>query len=137
MELIILGGIVVVVLFFTVSLRLFFPQGPWDRKAQNMARSMWLGIVAVGGAISVVWFGLPALVTIWPFWLLFAGASGLFFAVGEWRARKHEAPRQTLQERRAELVQQGKSTAWVDPILAQQPQAQPKGGGLFDWLDRL
>lgn len=132
MELIILGGIAVVVLLFNVVVGLFFPKGPWDREAQNMARTMWLGIVAVGGAISVVWFGLPALLAIWPFWLLFAGTSALFFAVGEWRARKHDA-RQTLAERMTELRAQGPLPTWAAGIEAR--GTEPKKRGLLSRLD--
>ncbi len=140
MELIILGGIAVVVLLFNAALLLFFPRGPWDREAQGMARSMWLGIVAVGGAISVVWFGLPALLAIWPFWLLFAGASALFFAVGEWRARKHDA-RQTLAERMTELRAQGPLPTWAAGIEARQASSvverrnAPQKRGLLARLD--
>ena len=120
MEAIILGGIAVVVTLFIVVTQTFFPQPPWGHEAQDMARSMWLAIVVASVAVSVVWFGVAALLSIWPFWLMLAVASSMFFAFGEWRARRNErktAPRQTLVERRDELVQQGKPTDWIDRIL--------------------
>ncbi len=136
MELVILGGIALVVLLFNVAgiAFVFGRGGPvWDRQAQTEAKWLFGGILVAAVAIGAVWFGVAALLSIWPFWLALGVASWAFFAVGEWRARKHDG--QTLAARRDELVQQGKSTAWVDPILAR--QAQPKGGGLLGWLDRL
>lgn len=140
MELIILGGIAVVVLLFNVVARLFLPQAPWDHEAQGMARSMWLAIVVVAGAISVVWFGVAALLAIWPFWLLFAGASALFFVFGEWRARVNErkaAPRQTLDARLTELRQQGPLPTWAAGIEARQARPRSVLERLDEWMERL
>ena len=75
-----------------------------------------------------------------PFWLLFAGASALFFAVGEWRARKHDA-RQTLAERMTELRAQGPLPPWAAGIEARQASSvverrnAPQKRGLLARLD--
>jgi hypothetical protein len=97
---------------------------------------MFGGILVAALVIGAVWFGVAALLSIWPFWPALGVASWAFFAVGEWRARKHDAPRQTLDARLAELEQRGPLSPWAAGIRARET-AQPKGGGLLGWLDRL
>lgn len=94
MELLCLGGIVVVVLAYNGALiglnlaRGGFPA--WDRRSQNEARTMFLSIVATAVAIVVVVFGAAAMVAIWWFWLLLAVLAALAYGLGEIFARRNE-----------------------------------------------
>jgi hypothetical protein len=72
MELIILGGIALVALLFNVAgmAFVFGRGGPvWDRRAQTEAKWLFGAILVAGVAIGAVWFGVAALLSIWPFWL--------------------------------------------------------------------
>ncbi len=146
MELIILGGIALVVLLFNVAgiAFVFGRGGPvWDRQAQTEAKWMFGGILVAALVIGAVWFGVAALLSIWPFWLALGVAAWAFFAVGEWRARKHErkaAPTGELYGKVTTARAQGREEPWMRGVHvppSYQPQQQPKSGGLFGWLDRL
>ena len=62
------------------------------RRAQTEAKWLFGAILVAGVAIGAVWFGVAALLSIWPFWLALGVASWAFLGVGEWRARTHDAP---------------------------------------------
>jgi len=115
---IVLGVIVVAALVFNVALLLVFPRGAWDREAQGMARSMWLGIVGLVVVIVVALAGLGAVLTLWPVGLALVVLSALAYAAGEWRARRHE--RQDLEARLRELESRGSLPPWAAGIRARE-----------------
>lgn len=148
MEVIILAGIVAVTLVYNVSLTLFnVSRGVmpwhWDRQCQTEAIGLWSAIVVCGVVICALWFGLAALLSIWPFWLLVLSLSLAWFGVGELLARRNErkAPRQTLAERMTELRQQGPLPPWAAGIEARQASSvverrnAPQKRGLLARLD--
>lgn len=87
MELVILGAIVLVVLAFNaVGAAFVFSRGGWrwDAAASRDAKLLWTAIVVTGGVIALVWFGLAALLAIWPAWLALLALSAAFFGVQDW-----------------------------------------------------
>ena len=139
MELVILGGIAVVITLFIVVTQAFFPQRPWDHESQDMARALWLAIVVVAVAISAVWFGLAALLSIWWFWLLLAGASLVAYTFGEWRARANErkaAPTGELYRKVAAAEQSGGREPWMQGVNVPPQYVAREPRGAWDRLDR-
>lgn len=87
MEIIILGGIVVVVVAFNVAGGLFLAMRgvpTWDRTSHREAVAMAGSIVVAAVGISLVVFGVGALVAIWPFWLFLAVACGAAYGLSNW-----------------------------------------------------
>lgn len=93
MEVIVLGGIVVVVVAFNVAGGLFLAARgvpTWDRASHREAVGLAGAIVAAAVSISLVVFGVGALVAIWPFWLALAVACSVAYGASNWWAGRNE-----------------------------------------------
>jgi predicted phage tail protein len=142
-ELIILGGIIVLAFVYNVSFTLFnLSRGVmpwhWDRQCQTEAIGLWAAVIIAATVIFGFFFGAVALLSMWPFWLMLLIMSGAWFGVGELLARHNErkATRQTLDARLAELRQQGPLPPWAASIEARRGQAGHRKPGLLERIDR-
>lgn len=100
MEIVILGGIVVVVVAFNLAGGLFLmARGvpTWDRQSHREAVGMAGGIVFVAACISLVWFGAGALLAAWPALVCLAVPVALAYGVSDWWSKRNERKRERVE----------------------------------------
>lgn len=93
MEVVILGGIVVVVVAFNLAGGLFLmARGvpTWDRQSHREAVGLAGAIVIAAALISLVWFGAGALLAAWPALVCLAVPVALAYGASNWWAGRNE-----------------------------------------------
>ena len=93
MEVIVLGGIVVVVVAFNVAGGLFLAARgvpTWDRTSHREAVGLAGAIIVAAASISLVWFGAGALLAAWPALVCMAVPVALAYGASNWWAGRNE-----------------------------------------------
>ncbi len=169
MEALVIVGAIVVAVFINAALSLDLVRhgySTWNPEISRGAKTLWGSCIASAAVILGLMFGVGALVTLWPFWLLVALISIAYFGIRDlrisrgsvvatplvaappapmtwdalWRSYEgRELPPWMLQQALGGQVRyDGKLARVHQGMLVPQPTAPPATlDGVFDRLDRL